>query len=155
MANAKHSAHRFTEGDDAMNSLNRLSVLAMLVFASASLATSAVVADPNISKQERIQSYRDQGYGSARINALERQREKNLQRSIAKRRAKAKARERARVRAINRLRKSVKRRPIRNFELRRSRRTAGQNRFRSVRRHRPTMRRFGGFRGRMSSGRRR
>jgi hypothetical protein len=129
-----------------MNIMHKLTVQVMLALASVSIAAGAAFADPNISKQQRIQNYRDQGYGWARINALERQREKNLENAAAKRRAKAKAKERVRVRAINRLRESVKRRPIPNFELRRSRRRIRRNRYRGFRRYRPTMRRFGGVR---------
>ena len=113
-------------------------------------------ADPNIAKQRRIEEYKAMGYGQARINALEAQREQKSKHKAAKRNARAKALARVKRRQIH---NSYVRPHHPDFEIRRRRQRAGARRFRRFGRHRWGFRRFGRvrspFRNRMGGFRRR
>jgi hypothetical protein len=108
-------------------------------------------ADPNIAKQRRIEEYKAKGYGWARINALEAQREQRQKHKIAKRNARAKALARAKRRQI---RNSYVRHRYPDFEIRRRRerirvrsgRRSGRSAFGRMRS--PFRHRMGGFRRR-------
>ena len=109
-------------------------------------------ADPNIAKQRRIDKYKAMGYGQARINALEAQREKRLQAQVAKRNARKKALARAKRRQIH---DSYVRPRHPDFEIRRRQQRTGVRRFRRFERQGSGFGRFGRVRSPFRGGFRR